>query len=91
MFQIGSYLLAYLTLANPTSPVATIASMLPPFAPILMPVRTTGGDVPVWQVALALALTVAAIVGITRLAGRIYANSAMRIGSRVRFMDAFRG
>ena len=91
VFQIGSYLLAYLTLANPTSPVATIASMLPPFAPILMPVRTTGGDVPVWQVALALALTVAAIVGITRLAGRIYANSAMRIGSRVRFMDAFRG
>ncbi len=91
VFQIGSYLLAYLTLANPTSPVATIASMLPPFAPILMPVRTTGGDVPVWQVALALALTVAAIVGVTRLAGRIYANSAMRIGSRVRFMDAFRG
>jgi len=91
VFQIGSYLLAYLALANPTSPVVIIASLLPPFAPILMPVRTTGGDVPAWQVGLALVLTVGAIAGLTRLAGRVYANSAMRIGTRVRFMDAFRG
>lgn len=91
VFQIGSYLLAYLALANPTSPVVTIASVLPPFAPILMPVRMSGGDVPAWQVGLALVLTVVAIAGLTRLAGRVYANSAMRIGTRVRFMDAFRG
>jgi ABC-2 type transport system permease protein len=91
VFQIGSYLLAYLALANPTSPVVTIASVLPPFAPILMPVRTSGGDVPAWQVGLALVLTVVAIAGLIGLAGRVYANSAMRIGTRVRFMDALRG
>jgi ABC-2 type transport system permease protein len=56
-----------------------------------MPVRTTGGDVPAWQVGLALALAVAAIAGLTWLAGRVYANSAMRIGTRVRFRDAFHG
>lgn len=56
---------------------------MPPFAPILMAVRISGGDVPAWQVGLALALTVAAIVGLTWLAGRVYANSAMRIGARV--------
>lgn len=56
---------------------------MPPFAPILMAVRISGGDVPTWQVGLALALTVAAIVGLTWLAGRVYANSAMRIGARV--------
>lgn len=55
---------------------------MPPFAPILMAVRISGG-VPTWQVGLALALTVAAIVGLTWLAGRVYANSAMRIGARV--------
>jgi ABC-2 type transport system permease protein len=54
-------------------------------------VRIAGGDVPAWQIGLALVLTVAAIAGLTRLAGRVYANSAMRIGTRVRFMDAFRG
>lgn len=65
--------------------------MVPPFAPIQMAVRISGGDVPAWQVGLALALTVAAIVGLTWQAGRVYANSAMRIGARVRFMDTFRG
>lgn len=91
VFPIASYLLAYLALADPTSPVVAVASLLPPFAPILMAVRMSGGDVPAWQVGLALASTVAAIVGLTWLAGRVYANSAMRVGARVRFMDAFRG
>jgi ABC-2 type transport system permease protein len=91
LFPMASYLLAYLALANPASPVATVASVLPPFAPILMAVRMSGGDVPAWQVGLALALTLAAVVGLVWLAGRVYANSAMRIGARVRFMDAFRG
>jgi ABC-2 type transport system permease protein len=91
VFLIGAYLLAYVGVVNPASPVVIAASVVPPFAPVLMPVRIAGGDVPFWQVGLALALTVAAIGGLTWLAGRIYANSAMRIGTRVRFMEAFRG
>ncbi len=91
IMQIVAYLLAYVYLANPSNPIVGIASILPPFAPILMPVRVSGGDLPVWQEGLALALTVATIAGLVWLAGRVYANSAMRIGSRIRFMDAFRG
>jgi ABC-2 type transport system permease protein len=56
-----------------------------------MAVRMADIDVPFWQVGLAIALTVVSIVGLTWLAGRIYANAAMRLGTRVRFMDAFRG
>jgi hypothetical protein len=41
--------------------------------------------------ASASALTLASIAGLTWLAGRMYTNAAMRIGARVRFMDAFRG
>jgi ABC-2 type transport system permease protein len=91
VLQIVAYLLAYVYLANPSSPIVNIASILPPFAPILMAVRISGGDLPAWQEGLALVLTVATIAGLVWLAGRIYANSAMRIGGRVRFMDAFRG
>jgi ABC-2 type transport system permease protein len=91
LVQIGSYLPAYLALANPDSLVVTVASVVPPFSPILMPVRISGGDVPAWQIGIALAVTAAAIAGLTWLAGRIYANSGMRIGTRVRFIDAFRG
>ncbi len=91
ILQIAGYLLVYAALPNPTGPLATVCSLLPPFAPILMAVRMAASPVPVWQVGLAVALTVASIVGLTWLAGRVYANAALRLGARVRFMDAFRG
>ena len=91
IFQIAGYLLMYAALPNPSGPLATVCSLLPPFAPILMPVRMAVTDVPFWQVGLAAGLIVASIVGLTWLAGRMYINAAMRIGARVRFMDAFRG
>jgi len=91
ILQIVGYLLVYATLPDPSGPLVTVCSLLPPFAPILMAVRMASSDVPFWQVGLAAALTVASIVGLTWLAGRIYANAAMRLGTRVRFMDAFRG
>lgn len=46
---------------------------------------------PSWQVGLAVVLAVGSIVGLTWLAGRIYANTALHVGSKLRFMDAFRG
>ena len=91
ILQIAGYLLMYVTLANPTSPVVIVCSMLPPFAPILMAVRMAASDVPSWQVGLAVALTLASIVGLTWLAGRIYSNAALRLGARARFMEVFRG
>jgi ABC-2 type transport system permease protein len=91
ILQVAGYLLMYAALPNPNGPLATVCSVLPPFAPILMAVRMAASDVPFWQVGLAAGLTIASIVGLTWLAGRIYSNAAMRIGARVRFMDAFRG
>jgi ABC-2 type transport system permease protein len=91
ILQIAGYLLMYAALPNPSGPLATVCSLLPPFAPILMAVRMAASPVPFWQVGLAVALIVASIVGLTWLAGRMYTNAAMRIGARVRFMDAFRG
>ncbi|MGH2513422.1 MAG: ABC transporter permease [Candidatus Limnocylindrales bacterium] len=91
IFQIAGYLLMYASLPDPSGPLATVCSLLPPFAPILMAVRMAVTDVPFWQVGLAVALSVASIVGLTWLAGRIYANAALHLGTRVRFMDAFRG
>ena len=91
ILQIAGYLLMYASLPNPNGPLATVCSLVPPFAPILMPVRMAATDVPLWQVGLAGALIVASIVGLTWLAGRMYTNAAMSIGARVRFMDAFRG
>jgi len=89
---LGSYLLMFVAvMPDPTSTTSTVLSLLPPFAPILMSVRIATGDALAWQVALALVLMVLSIAGLMWLAGRIYANSVLRVGKRVRLMDAFRG
>ena len=43
-----------------------------------------------WEIALSVVLTVALIVVLVWLAGRIYRNAVLRMGSRVRFRDALR-
>jgi ABC-2 type transport system permease protein len=56
-----------------------------------MSLRIATGDAQLWQVALAIVLMVASIGGLTWVAGRMYANSVLRIGKRVQLSDAFRG
>jgi ABC-2 type transport system permease protein len=91
-FLLGGYLMVFfVVLPHPTSTLSTILSILPPFAAILMPVRIATGAATAGQVLLAVALLFVAIAGLARVAGRIYANSILHLGRRVRFGDAFRG
>jgi ABC-2 type transport system permease protein len=77
--------------ANPDNPIGVALSLLPPFAPVMMPARMATGDAQLWQVVVAVVLMLAAIGGMNALAGRIYSNSVLRLGSRVRLADAWRG
>ncbi|QFZ16528.1 ABC transporter permease [Saccharothrix syringae] len=79
-----------LMIVDPTGPTVTVLSLLPPFAPILMPGRMAMGVAPGWQVLLAVVLALAAIAVITWLGGRVYANAVLRTGARVRLRDALR-
>jgi ABC-2 type transport system permease protein len=91
IFLVAAYVLLTVVAPDPGSTLSTVLSILPPFAPILMSVRMATGDATAWQVGLAIVLTVVSVGGLTWLAGRIYANSVLRLGGRARFMDAFRG
>jgi ABC-2 type transport system permease protein len=73
---------------DPGSSATTILSMIPPFSPTIMPVRIAAGDVPAWQYALSILLSVTTIYVFALLAGRIYRNSVLRVGSRVKLSDA---
>jgi ABC-2 type transport system permease protein len=86
-----SYLLMFVGLSDPTNPLIVVLSIFPPCSPILMTLRIAYGVAPIWQVLVAMALIIAAIVGLTWVAGRTYANSAMQFGARVRFLDALSG
>jgi ABC-2 type transport system permease protein len=91
IFLIAAYVLVSIVVPDPGGTVSTVVSILPPFAPILMSVRMATGDATAWQVGLAIVLTVVSIGGLIGLAGRVYSNSILRLGPRVRFRDALRG
>jgi len=91
MLVVGTYLAFFWVEANPTNPIGVALSIIPPLAPILMPARMATGDAQAWQVILAVILTIGEIALLNALAARIYANSVMRIGSRVKLSQAWRG
>jgi ABC-2 type transport system permease protein len=90
-FLLGGYLMVFfVVLPHPDSPLSTVLSILPPFAPILMPVRIATGAATAGQVVLAVVLMVVGIGALSWFAGRVYANSILRVGKRVRLSEAFR-
>jgi ABC-2 type transport system permease protein len=88
---IASYFVFFWVEANPANPIGIALSLLPPFAPVLMSARMATGDAQAWQVGLAILLMLGGIIGMNALAARIYSNSVLRIGSRVRLSEAWRG
>jgi ABC-2 type transport system permease protein len=87
---VGAYLLTYAAVADPPAAWVRPLSFLPPLAPILMPVRIALGHVGWWEVLVASLLMLAAIAGMARLAGRIYASSLITSGPRIRWRAALR-
>ncbi|HEY0639403.1 MAG TPA: ABC transporter permease [Pseudonocardiaceae bacterium] len=79
-----------LLISDPESRLVSTLSLLPPFAPILMPARFALGVAPAWEVGLAIGLALLAIAVLTWLAGRIYSTAVLRTGARVGLRDALR-
>ncbi|MCE6994254.1 ABC transporter permease [Saccharothrix sp. S26] len=79
-----------LMISDPTGSAVAVLSVLPPFAPILMPGRMAMGVAPTWQVLLAIVLALLAVAAITWLGGKVYANAVLRTGARVRLREVLR-
>jgi ABC-2 type transport system permease protein len=89
MMLMASYFIASFSITG-ENPVLQIASLLPMFAPMTMPIRIAGGDAATWEIILSLTLMVLAIYGLIRFAGRVYAGGLLQSGSRVKWRDAWR-
>jgi ABC-2 type transport system permease protein len=87
---VAVYVFALTALYDPDSLSSRVASLIPVTAPLVMPIRIARGEVALWEVALALALTAAAIYALVRLGGRVYAGAVLRTGAKVRLRDAWR-
>jgi ABC-2 type transport system permease protein len=80
-----------LLVQDPSSSATKVVSLIPLLSPILMPARISTGAAAGWEIALSLGLTVACVALLTWLGGKIYGNSVLRIGSRIKLSEALRG
>jgi ABC-2 type transport system permease protein len=76
--------------SDPGSGFVTVLSLIPIFAPTLMPVRLALGVVPVWQAVVSVTGMLVIIPLLLWLAARIYRNAVLRSGARVKLRDALR-
>jgi ABC-2 type transport system permease protein len=68
--------------------VQTVFSMLPIVSTMVMPGRMAQGDVPWWQVGVAIAVTVVAAVVLVRVGSRVYERTLLRTGGRIGYREA---
>ncbi|MFN3949234.1 ABC transporter permease [Microbacterium sp.] len=89
MLIMAPYFLVIFFNDNPV--VLTIMSYVPFSAPVGMPLRMYLGDAQWWEPVLSLLVLLASCVLAIGVASRIYRNSLLRMGARVKLVEALRG
>ena len=87
MLLLVGYVAATVIPSDPEAAWVQVLSVLPPFAPVMMPMRVATGGVPPAQMALAL-LTAAAAAGAIALGARVYRGGITRTGPRLSLREA---
>jgi ABC-2 type transport system permease protein len=91
LFVFVGYVLGISILpANPGNGLIEALSMIPTFAPTLMPMRIALGGVPVIESVVAVAGMLLIIPALVWLSARIYRNAVVRSGARIKLTDAWR-
>lgn len=88
---IGAYFVSFATIGSPDAVWAQAASWFPATAPFAMPNRIAMGAAAWWEPWLAVVLTVAAVVALVVLGGRVYRHAILHTGGVLRLTDAWRG
>jgi ABC-2 type transport system permease protein len=91
MFLIAGYVLGVSILpSDPSSRLMEILSVIPVFAPTVMPMRLAMGGVAPWEAILSVVLVAALIPLLIWISARIYRNAVLRTGARVKLSQALR-
>lgn len=86
---VGSFFIGISATGSPDSTLATVASLLPPSAPLVMPSRIVLGEANPAMVVLSVALSLAAIVALVPISTKIYARAVLQSG-KVRLRQVVR-
>lgn len=88
MLVMAPYILVIVFNDNPL--VLTIMSYVPFSAPVGMPMRLFVGEAQWWEPLLSLAILLASCVAAIVVGAKIYENSLLRMGARVKLSEALR-
>lgn len=92
MTLVVGYMLAITVVtSDPGSGWSVAASLFPLSAPMAMPIRWASGEVPLWQLLLAMALTAATAVLMVSIASSIYRRALLITGHRVKLREVLGG
>src|SRR5665647_1838750 len=92
MTLVVGYMLAITVVtSDPSGGWSVLASLFPLSAPMAMPIRWAAGEVPVWQLLLAMALTAATAVLLVSVASSIYRRALLITGHRVKLREVLGG
>jgi ABC-2 type transport system permease protein len=81
---LAVYFAGYVALSSdPEGLLASLLTVFPLTAPLVLPARSALVGVPLWQHALAVALVLGTIYALVRLAGRVYAEGLLHGGARL--------
>ena len=81
------FLVAMSMMQNPNSPIANAAALIPFTSVMVMPVKMTLVEVPVWQLFACVALNIAAIFLVFPIAGKIYRVGILRTGKKPKWSE----
>ena len=70
--------------------VKVILSMLPVVSSMMIPSRMVEEDVPLWQIGVAIAATIAAAIVFVRIGTRLYERTLLRTGRSIGYREAFK-
>ncbi|MBV8172156.1 MAG: ABC transporter permease [Candidatus Eremiobacteraeota bacterium] len=87
---IAYFIAIFAVFGDPEKPLFVVASMIPLISPMVMFTRVALSSVPAWQIALSIAFSLAAIWGLTLLAGRLYRVGVLMYGKPPRLGDVVR-
>ena len=89
--MLGIYVAAVAAVSRPSAGWVSLLSMLPPTAPIFMPLRSSLVSVPAWQTVAAVVLMLGATYGLFLAGARLYRNAVLHTGARLRISEAWHG
>jgi ABC-2 type transport system permease protein len=87
----GAYVFSLLVaLDDPSGTAARIATLIPPVAPMVVPLRAALGAIEPWEIVLSAGLTAATIWALLVFGGRVYSGAVLQTAGRIKLRDAWR-